>query len=105
MFMPYTSMSGVIFITLLREKMQMANWFLRAVGRITVKWECTTSTALWKIFLKNWIPSENGSTTKMISFSISCLLYTTDAADEEDSVDLGGRRTIKKKKKKKTKKN
>ena len=32
---------------------------------------------------------------------ISCLLYTSDAADEEDSVDLGGRRIIKKKKKKK----
>ena len=27
-----------------------------------------------------------------------CLLYTSDAADEEDSVDLGGRRNIKKKK-------
>eukprot|EP00656_Telonema_subtile_P054495 TRINITY_DN8170_c0_g1_i1.p1 TRINITY_DN8170_c0_g1~~TRINITY_DN8170_c0_g1_i1.p1 ORF type:complete len:347 (+),score=87.13 TRINITY_DN8170_c0_g1_i1:126-1166(+) len=30
-----------------------------------------------------------------------CLLYTSDAADEEDSVDLGGCRIIKKKKKKK----
>src|SRR5665648_1272236 len=28
-----------------------------------------------------------------------CLLYTSDAADEEDSVDLGGRRIIKKNKK------
>ena len=28
-----------------------------------------------------------------------CLLYTSDAADERSSVDLGGRRTIKKKKK------
>eukprot|EP00658_Telonema_sp_P-2_P017887 TRINITY_DN16986_c0_g1_i1.p1 TRINITY_DN16986_c0_g1~~TRINITY_DN16986_c0_g1_i1.p1 ORF type:complete len:233 (-),score=70.08 TRINITY_DN16986_c0_g1_i1:75-773(-) len=28
----------------------------------------------------------------------TCLLYTSDAADEEDSVDLGGRRIIKKKK-------
>ena len=27
---------------------------------------------------------------------IYCLLYTSDAADEEDSVDLGGRRIIKK---------
>ena len=27
-----------------------------------------------------------------------CLLYTSDAADEEDSVDLGGRRIIKKNK-------
>eukprot|EP00658_Telonema_sp_P-2_P027692 TRINITY_DN21344_c0_g1_i4.p2 TRINITY_DN21344_c0_g1~~TRINITY_DN21344_c0_g1_i4.p2 ORF type:complete len:175 (+),score=47.89 TRINITY_DN21344_c0_g1_i4:547-1071(+) len=33
-----------------------------------------------------------------------CLLYTSDAADEEDSVDLGGRRIIKKKKKKNIKK-
>ena len=28
----------------------------------------------------------------------SCLLYTSDAADEEDSGDLGGSRIIKKKK-------
>ena len=34
----------------------------------------------------------------------SCLLYTSDAADEEDSVDLGGCRIIKKKKKNKKKK-
>src|SRR5678816_1361930 len=31
----------------------------------------------------------------------NCLLYTSDAADERSSVDLGGRRIIKKKKKKK----
>ena len=29
----------------------------------------------------------------------SCLLYTSDAADERSSVDLGGRRIIKKKRK------
>ena len=29
---------------------------------------------------------------------IICLLYTSDAADERSSVDLGGRRIIKKKK-------
>ena len=28
----------------------------------------------------------------------ACLLYTSDAADERSSVDLGGRRIIKKKK-------
>ena len=33
-----------------------------------------------------------------------CLLYTSDAADERSSVDLGGRRIIKKKTKKKRKK-
>eukprot|EP00658_Telonema_sp_P-2_P041496 TRINITY_DN29688_c0_g1_i2.p1 TRINITY_DN29688_c0_g1~~TRINITY_DN29688_c0_g1_i2.p1 ORF type:complete len:100 (-),score=39.94 TRINITY_DN29688_c0_g1_i2:100-399(-) len=37
-------------------------------------------------------PTDNALTT-------ICLLYTSDAADEEDSVDLGGRRIIKKKKK------
>ena len=31
----------------------------------------------------------------------TCLLYTSDAADERSSVDLGGRRIIKKKKMKK----
>ena len=30
---------------------------------------------------------------------LGCLLYTSDAADERSSVDLGGRRIIKKKKK------
>ena len=31
------------------------------------------------------------------SLSYACLLYTSDAADERSSVDLGGRRIIKKK--------
>ena len=30
-------------------------------------------------------------------FSEGCLLYTSDAADERSSVDLGGRRILKKK--------
>src|SRR5678816_2748399 len=33
----------------------------------------------------------------MIYVYYNCLLYTTDAADERSSVDLGGRRIIKKK--------
>ena len=33
---------------------------------------------------------------KAFSNSISCLLYTSDAADEGLGVDLGGRRIIKK---------
>ena len=39
-------------------------------------------------------------TVRLICLQIQsnlCLLYTSDAADEEDSVDLGGRRIIKKK--------
>ena len=37
-----------------------------------------------------------GTKIKDIKEVYSCLLYTSDAADEEDSVDLGGRRIIKK---------
>ena len=33
-----------------------------------------------------------------VSKNSFCLLYTSDAADERSSVDLGGRRIIKKKK-------
>ena len=34
------------------------------------------------------------------NYAIDCLLYTSDAADERSSVDLGGRRIIKKNTKK-----
>ena len=34
----------------------------------------------------------------MVVVPVFCLLYTSDAADERSSVDLGGRRIIKKKK-------
>ena len=33
----------------------------------------------------------------VVSLGRACLLYTSDAADERSSVDLGGRRIIKKK--------
>ena len=36
---------------------------------------------------------------RQIMVTGTCLLYTSDAADERSSVDLGGRRIIKKKKK------
>ena len=36
-------------------------------------------------------------TRRVISMYERCLLYTSDAADERSSVDLGGRRIIKKK--------
>ena len=47
------------------------------------------------------IANIQGSITKKICMNDSCLLYTSDAADERSSVDLGGRRIIKKKKKEK----
>ena len=42
--------------------------------------------------LVEWTPTK-ASDIKTHS-NITCLLYTSDAADEEDSVDLGGRRIL-----------
>ena len=42
-----------------------------------------------------WNQGENGICCPL---GMTCLLYTSDAADERSSVDLGGRRIIKKKK-------
>src|SRR5664279_3353132 len=48
-----------------------------------------------RISITNVFPSV--SFTRERRARMACLLYTSDAADEEDSVDLGGRRIIKKK--------
>src|SRR5674536_406231 len=53
---------------------------------------------------REWCAGWPASSTGWCRTWTTCLLYTSDAADEEDSVDLGGRRIIKKKKKKKQKK-
>eukprot|EP00658_Telonema_sp_P-2_P077121 TRINITY_DN6907_c0_g1_i1.p3 TRINITY_DN6907_c0_g1~~TRINITY_DN6907_c0_g1_i1.p3 ORF type:complete len:143 (-),score=35.81 TRINITY_DN6907_c0_g1_i1:23-451(-) len=45
------------------------------------------------------IPEVGITSILSLKRTVTCLLYTSDAADEEDSVDLGGRRIIKKKKK------
>ena len=42
-------------------------------------------------------PAEGAKKNKVVNIH-ACLLYTSDAADEEDSVALGGSRIIKKKK-------
>ena len=42
-------------------------------------------------------PQGAGGAHRSIALLCSCLLYTSDAADERSSVDLGGRRIIKKK--------
>ena len=46
------------------------------------------------------ITNESGDREELLPVKdLGCLLYTSDAADERSSVDLGGRRIIKKKKK------
>eukprot|EP00658_Telonema_sp_P-2_P041193 TRINITY_DN29458_c0_g1_i2.p1 TRINITY_DN29458_c0_g1~~TRINITY_DN29458_c0_g1_i2.p1 ORF type:complete len:525 (+),score=231.30 TRINITY_DN29458_c0_g1_i2:178-1752(+) len=54
----------------------------------------------YKVILTGWRDELNlPFTPRPERMEEDCLLYTSDAADEEDSVDLGGRRIIKKKKK------
>ena len=51
---------------------------------------------LSRIF-KQRFQANSPSVFQLCSVSSPCLLYTSDAADERSSVDLGGRRIIKKK--------
>eukprot|EP00656_Telonema_subtile_P021075 TRINITY_DN22118_c0_g1_i1.p1 TRINITY_DN22118_c0_g1~~TRINITY_DN22118_c0_g1_i1.p1 ORF type:complete len:103 (+),score=11.30 TRINITY_DN22118_c0_g1_i1:173-481(+) len=72
-----------------------------AAQRPTVGW--SSGPTPWLIYGTAW---KKGNTTRLALEALqqgfrafdTCLLYTSDAADEEDSVDLGGRRIIKKKK-------
>ena len=50
--------------------------------------------SLWRVWYDESLPD----TARMQAMDYICLLYTSDAADERSSVDLGGRRIIKKKK-------
>ena len=50
------------------------------------------------IFINQRLDLERQFVEKVAGAAGVCLLYTSDAADERSSVDLGGRRIIKKKK-------
>ena len=54
----------------------------------------TTAEKLAKQFNDNFAKYKEGASEEILA---ACLLYTSDAADERSSVDLGGRRIIKKK--------
>ena len=56
-------------------------------------------TWMQNVVLPAYVYSRTGkaSVVGILVFAQLCLLYTSDAADERSSVDLGGRRIIKKK--------
>ena len=60
----------------------------------------SNSSELREVAARDIRNSTNPDTKAEIGNDWICLLYTSDAADERSSVDLGGRRIIKKKKKK-----
>ena len=63
-------------------------------------WKPSVGFLYRKIINQKEVEKDNSVRKKMFSAGlvINCLLYTSDAADERSSVDLGGRRIIKKKK-------
>ena len=65
-----------------------------------VKIWCCRDNSIFKYCPNNPLPP----VIRIFILLLICLLYTSDAADERSSVDLGGRRIIKKKKVKKEEK-
>ena len=61
------------------------------------KWECSTldTNGIQLQMKMDWFLQRR---LPQLMRATSCLLYTSDAADDGESVDLGGRRIIKKKK-------
>ena len=58
-------------------------------------------STLWTGSTQPWqmgITTDSSPEQALFAYIYTCLLYTSDAADERSSVDLGGRRIIKKKK-------
>ena len=55
-------------------------------------------TRVLKYYERKPVPVIDTTITNLMDLLSACLLYTSDAADERSSVDLGGRRIIKKKK-------
>ena len=64
---------------------------------VLINWQLS-KPMFWSInSCQNRVPADQYHLTVSRAQVSTCLLYTSDAADEEDSVDLGGRRIIKKK--------
>eukprot|EP00658_Telonema_sp_P-2_P000131 TRINITY_DN10042_c0_g1_i7.p1 TRINITY_DN10042_c0_g1~~TRINITY_DN10042_c0_g1_i7.p1 ORF type:complete len:123 (-),score=66.63 TRINITY_DN10042_c0_g1_i7:35-403(-) len=64
---------------------------------VFVSFSSAAHCSAWMELLVNSMPPVEHLKSQVDQYV--CLLYTSDAADEEDSGDLGGRRIIKKKKK------
>src|SRR5665648_1279284 len=76
------------------------------IGQRITAWEKEKVIVCYQPMI-NWARTGEEKVSALIEVRVlpqrgyGCLLYTSDAADEEDSVDLGGRRIIKKNKQRK----
>ena len=75
---------------------------LKTPAHIVPEWYFLPFYAILRAFTGSFLGIPLGSFAKLfgvLAMFAACLLYTSDAADERSSVDLGGRRIIKKKQK------
>ena len=71
----------------------------RGLGDVYKRQGGDGTAKIWDLGSGDLLRTLSGHTGPVLSVAFSpCLLYTSDAADERSSVDLGGRRIIKKKK-------
>src|SRR5450756_2639726 len=99
MYSPSSYGSDWTFVPSLKSKVSPDSCSARAAG----SWPaiCATSEEMAKIMVPSTVSSDcRSSCMSILTQPVSCLLYTSDAADDLLCVDLGGRRIIKKKKKK-----
>ncbi len=68
-----------------------------ALPKLAQKLLVRRGTGGWPITRPQIYCTCEGMAQEPNNLSLVCRVYTSDAADEEDSVDLGGRRIIKKK--------
>ena len=86
---PIVSLSGAFIYSIHEEHPLVINPVVRI--NLSDRWDLD-------IIGQHFLPLAKSSKQEDVSL-IFCLLYTSDAADERSSVDLGGRRIIKKKNK------
>ena len=74
----------------------------RGLGDVYKRQVLTPAIAHQRVVVQGAKPRQRGvGAAQHGAQVVVCLLYTSDAADERSSVDLGGRRIIKKKKRQK----
>eukprot|EP00658_Telonema_sp_P-2_P054502 TRINITY_DN43358_c0_g1_i2.p1 TRINITY_DN43358_c0_g1~~TRINITY_DN43358_c0_g1_i2.p1 ORF type:complete len:160 (+),score=26.81 TRINITY_DN43358_c0_g1_i2:156-635(+) len=76
----------------------LSAWSLRnapdAATTASIQSQRGTQERLGNLLVREGGASSSSNNNNNSRVSLVCLLYTSDAADEEDSVDLGGRRII-----------
>ncbi len=77
-----------------KNNMEVIIFFFQAEDGIR---NLVRSRGLGDVYRGQCVHVRTCSLTYLRTYARTCPLYTTDAADEEDSADLGGRRIIKKK--------